>query len=393
MIEKGKPLSLSSFIDAYKTNDVFTGKYYGKILNDSDQYVQKDFEQVRRDIESNNMLNQLVEMEKTVKQMGLAVQVYPQTNSKDKTVIGYELVVYDPKNKGKVIGGEGEYKDAKGDYSFGKFVNVAFADSVKLGHSGINNYADVLDSNSNRIVRLKQNEAQLKIFNDKLHIMQGKLKSKGGDALRAVKSASHFADEEMKSVELKTKSNLQDKDDDTYRSGSQMLDAQLAEKVNISPLLTQMKWAYGIDEKYNKKVMELLSLVSHAKDEASALKYIEAREKDLRRGIKKYDGFKQAMLSVQKNGIEYDYGNTSETAYSTYKSATFNRNLIAGDVLLSPVLREQGRKNTHNLSNNEAERKREPWHCKRNLGLQSRRSQRRDVCSQRYCKRTQRIGL
>ena len=359
MIENGQPLSLSSFIDAYKTNEVFTGEYYGKVLGNSDASVQKDFKQVKQDIEDNSMLHQLLDMESTVKQMGLAVQVYPQTNSTDKTIIGYKLVVYDPKNKDKVLGDKGEYKDAKGDYSFGKFVNVSFADSVKLGHSGINNYTDVLDSNKNRIVRLKQNEAQLKVFNDKLHIMQGKFKSKGGEALRYVKSASHFADEEMKSVELKTKSNLQDKDDDTYRSGSQMLDAQLAEKVNISPLLTQMKWAYGIDEKYNKKVMELLSLVSHAKNEADALKYINAREKDLKRGIKKYDGFKQAMLSIQKSGIEYDYGNTSETAYSTYKSATFNRNLIAGDVLLSPVLREQGRKNTHNLSNDEAERKRQ----------------------------------
>lgn len=359
MIENGQPLSLSSFIDAYKTNEVFTGEYYGKVLGDSDASVQKNFQQVKQDIEDNSMLRQLLDMESTVKQMGLAVQVYPQTNSTDKTIIGYKLVVYDPKNKDKVLGDKGEYKDAKGDYSFGKFVNVSFADSVKLGHSGINNYTDVLDSNKNRIVRLKQNEAQLKVFNDKLHIMQGKFKSKGGEALRYVKSASHFADEEMKSVELKTKSNLQDKDDDTYRSGSQMLDAQLAEKVNISPLLTQMKWAYGIDEKYNKKVMELLSLVSHAKNEADALKYINAREKDLKRGIKKYDGFKQAMLSIQKSGIEYDYGNTSETAYSTYKSATFNRNLIAGDVLLSPVLREQGRKNTHNLSNDEAERKRQ----------------------------------
>ena len=359
MIENGQPLSLSSFIDAYKTNKVFTGEYYGKVLENSDASVQEDFKQVKQDIEDNSMLHQLLDMESTVKQMGLAVQVYPQTNSIDKTIIGYKLVVYDPKNKDKVLGDKGEYKDAKGDYSFGKFVNVSFADSVKLGHSGINNYTDVLDSNKNRIVRLKQNEAQLKVFNDKLHIMQRKFKSKGGEALRYVKSASHFADEEMKSVELKTKSNLQDKDDDTYRSGSQMLDAQLAEKVNISPLLTQMKWAYGIDEKYNKKVMELLSLVSHAKNEADALKYINAREKDLKRGIKKYDGFKQAMLSIQKSGIEYDYGNTSETAYSTYKSATFNRNLIAGDVLLSPVLREQGRKNTHNLSNNEAERKRQ----------------------------------
>ena len=359
MIKNGQPLSLSSFIDAYKTNKVFTGEYYGTVLENSDASVQEDFKQVKQDIKDNSMLHQLLDMESTVKQMGLAVQVYPQTNSTDKTIIGYKLVVYDPKNRDKVIGNKGEYKDTKGDYSFGKFVNVSFADSVKLGHSGVNNYTDILDSNNNRIIRLKQNEAQLKIFNDKLHIMQGKFKSKGGEALRYVRSASRFADKEMKSVELKTKSNLQDKDDDTYRSGSQMLDAQLAEKVNISPLLTQMKWAYGIDEKYNKKVMELLSLVSHAENEAAALKYIEVREKDLKRGIKKYDGFKQAMLSIRKSGIEYDYGNTSETAYSTYKSATFNRNLIAGDVLLSPVLREQGRKNTHNLSNNEAERKRQ----------------------------------
>lgn len=360
MIKNEQSLSLSSFIDAYKTNKVFTGEYYGEVLAKSDSSVQKDFQQVKQDIEDNSMLNQLVDMENTVRLMGLAVQVYPQTNSKDpKTIIGYKLVVYDPQNKGKVVGDKGEYKDAKGDYSFGKFVNVSFADSVKLGHSGINNYTDILDPNSKRIVRLKQNEAQLKIFNDKLHIMQGKFKNKGGDALRYIQSASRFADEELKSVELKTKSNFQDKDDDTYRSGSQMLDAQLAEKVNISPLLTQMKYAYGIDEKYNKKIMELLSLVSHAKTEEAALKYINMREKDLRKGIKEYDGFKQAVLSVQKSGIEYDYGNTSETAYSTYKSATFNRNLIAGDVLLSPVLREQGRKNTHNLSNDANERKKQ----------------------------------
>ena len=180
MIENGKPLSLSSFIDAYKTNKVFTGEYYGKVLENSDASVQEDFKQVKQDIKDNSMLHQLLDMESTVKQMGLAVQVYPQTNSTDKTIIGYKLVVYDPKNRDKVIGNKGEYKDAKGDYSFGKFVNVSFADSVNLGHSGVNNYTDILDSNNNRIIRLKQNEAQLKIFNDKLHIMQGKFKSKGG---------------------------------------------------------------------------------------------------------------------------------------------------------------------------------------------------------------------
>lgn len=352
MIENGKPLSLSSFIDDYKTNEVFTGEYLvGK--NDS--------KQIQQDVKDNSMIKQLNALNNTVKGMGLAVQVYPQTNTKDpKTIIGYNLVVYDPQNRDKVIGSEGEYKDIKGDYSYGKFVNVGFADSVKLGHSGINGYTDILDSDNNRIIRLKQNEAQLKIFNDKLLFMAKAHKNDRGEkALNNVKSASYFADQEMKSVELKTKSNLQDKDDDTYKSGSQMLDAMLAEKVNLSPLLEQMKWAYGIDEKYNKKVMELLSLVSHAENEAAALKYIEVREKDLKRGIKKYDGFKQAMLSIQKSGIEYDYGNTSETAYSTYKSATFNRNLIAGDVLLSPVLREQGRKNTHNLSNDENERERQ----------------------------------
>lgn len=359
MIENGRPLSLDSFIDDYKTNEVFTGEYLAGKNNSK---------QIQQDVKDNSMLKQLDALNKTVKGMGLAVQVYPQTNTKDpKTIIGYNLVVYDPQNRDKVIGSEGEYKDTKGDYSYGKFVNVGFADSVKLGHSGINSYTDILDSNNNRIIRLKQNEAQLKIFNDKLLFMAKAHKNdKGEKALKNVKSASYFADQEMKSVELKTKNNLQDKDDDTYRSGSQMLDAQLAEKVNLSPLLEQMKWAYGIDEKYNKKVMELLSLVSHAENEAAALKYIEVREKDLKRGIKKYDGFKQAMLSVRKSGIEYDYGNTSETAYSTYKSATFNRNLIAGDVLLSPVLREQGRKNTHNLSNNADERQKQI----RSLGIE-----------------------
>ena len=271
MIENGKPLSLSSFIDDYKTNEVFTGEYLvGK--NDS--------KQIQQDVKDNSMIKQLDALNNTVKGMGLAVQVYPQTNTKDpKTIIGYNLVVYDPQNRDKVIGSEGEYKDIKGDYSYGKFVNVGFADSVKFGHSGINGYTDILDSDNDRIIRLKQNEEQLKIFNDKLLFMAKAHKNdKGEKALKNVKSASYFADQEMKSVELKTKSNLQDKDDDTYKSGSQMLDAMLAEKVNLSPLLEQMKWAYGIDEKYNKKVMELLSLVSHAENEAAALKYIEVGE-------------------------------------------------------------------------------------------------------------------
>ena len=108
MIENGKPLSLSSFIDAYKTNEVFTGEYYGTVLENSDASVQEDFKQVKQDIKDNSMLHQLLEMESTVKQMGLAIQVYPQTNSTDKTIIGYKLVVYDPKNRDKVIGNKGE---------------------------------------------------------------------------------------------------------------------------------------------------------------------------------------------------------------------------------------------------------------------------------------------
>ena len=361
MIEKGKPLSLENFLEAYKNNQVFTGEYYGTVLKNiknKDPKQVKKFKQIKQDIEANSMLNQLQTMKTTLNGMQLDAQVYPQTNS-EGTIIGYKLVVYDPKNKDKVIGSNGEYKDAKKEYSYDKFIQVGFADTVKLGHSSINNYTDILDSSNNRIIRLKQNEAQLKIFNDKLLSMKNKYHHKGEKALKDVNSAFFFAGEEIKSVEMKTKTNLQDKDDDTYKSGSQMWDALLAEKVNISPLLTQMKFAYQIEDKYNKKIMEILSLVSHAKDKATALKHINAREKDLKKGIKKYDEFKQAVLSVLKNGIEYDYANTSETAYSTYKSATFNRNLIAGDVLISPALREQGRKNTQNLSNNEAERKRQ----------------------------------
>ena len=107
MIENGRPLSLDSFIDDYKTNEVFTGEYLvGK--NDS--------KQIQQDVKDNSMIKQLDALNNTVKGMGLAVQVYPQTNTKDpKTIIGYNLVVYDPQDRDKVIGSEGEYKDTKGD--------------------------------------------------------------------------------------------------------------------------------------------------------------------------------------------------------------------------------------------------------------------------------------
>ena len=108
MIENGRPLSLDSFIDDYKTNEVFTGEYLAGKNNSK---------QIQQDVKDNSMLKQLDALNKTVKGMGLAVQVYPQTNTKDKTIIGYNLVVYDPQDRDKVIGSEGEYKDTKGDYS------------------------------------------------------------------------------------------------------------------------------------------------------------------------------------------------------------------------------------------------------------------------------------
>lgn len=349
MIKQGNPLSIDEVIANYQNDDIFNGKYYEKMLDKSDPSVKAKYKSVQQDIADNSLIKELGEVNRTLAQMGLTAQMLPQLNGEGK-ITGYKMTVYSPNDKGQVFEKDGKLKDKKGAFSWSQTIDVAFDDSVNLGHSGINDYVDMLDRSKNQIVRVKRNEASFKLFNEKLQSMSKTVaKNKGANKIGAVKSAFRFSQDELKAVALQSSQNLNDKEKDNYKTGSQAVNAMLSERVNLSPLLTAMKYSYGIDERYNKKIIELLSLVSHAKDEAEALEIINAREKDLKNGVRNIEGAKKAILSARTKNLEYDVGNTSETSYATYKSSTYNRNVMAGDVLLSAVQREQGRKNAHRL--------------------------------------------
>ena len=357
MIKNGNPMDLDEFIRQNKDNDVFTGDYYNNFLKKTgDSSYQKENAKIAEDIKNNNLSLQLVELNRQLSQMGLAAQVYPKTDGSG-VIIGYDLLVYDPSNKSKVLDDKGKKIDKDGSYSFVKSFNVAFSDSVKYGHAGINSYVDLKDANKNEVQRLKANEAQMKIVNAKLQQMRGSMKKKNKvansqDRLGSAKAAFNYANDKMKSVEMKMNTDLQDKDKGSYSTGSQQIDASLSERVNIAPLLEDMKFAYGIDESYNNKVMEVMALVSQAKDKAKAIQLLDKREAELKKAFKnpgKYADFKQMMLSLRDKNIIYDYANNSENAFGSEKASTLRRNDTPGDILLSPVMREQGRKNTHNI--------------------------------------------
>lgn len=362
MIKNGNPMDLDEFIRQNKDNDVFTGDYYNNFLKKTgDSSYQKENAKIAEDIKNNNLSLQLVELNRQLSQMGLAAQVYPKTNGSG-VIIGYDLLVYDPSNKSKVLDDKGKKIDKDGSHSFVKSFNVAFSDSVKYGHAGINSYVDLKDANKNEVQRLKANEAQMKIVNAKLQQMRGSMKKKNKvansqDRLGSAKAAFNYANDKMKSVEMKMNTDLQDKDKGSYSTGSQQIDASLSERVNIAPLLEDMKFAYGIDESYNNKVMEVMALVSQAKDKAKAIQLLDKREAELKKAFKnpgKYADFKQMMLSLRDKNIIYDYANNSENAFGSEKASTLRRNDTPGDILLSPVMREQGRKNTHNIIGNAA---------------------------------------
>ena len=349
MTKQGNPLSLDEVIANYQNDDVFNGKYYEKMLDKSDPSVKAKYKSVQQDIANNSLIEELREINNTLGQMGLAAQMLPQMNGEGK-ITGYKMTVYSPNNKSQVFEKDGKIKDKKGAFSWSQSIDVAFDDTVNLGHSGINDYVDMLDKHKDQIVRVKRNEANIKLFNEKLQSMsKAASKNKNINKIGAVKSAFRFSQNELKAVSLQRSQNLNDKEKDNYKTGSQAVNAMLSERVNISPLLTAMKYSYGVDDRYNKKIIELLSLVSHAKDEAEALEILNAREKDLRGGVKNIEGVKKTILSARSKNLEYDVGNTSETSYATYKSSTYNRNVMAGDVLLSATQREQGRKNAHRL--------------------------------------------
>ena len=382
MIKYDKPIALDEFIrksDEYENSDVFSGEYFRKVLMNSDISLsggdlsddderltrkQKGNRIMAQDIENNNLKKQLITLNNQFKQMGLAVMVFPRTNkgggSKESTTItGYKLLVYDPKYEKDVVAnvknGGKKVIDKTGKHSFMKTFNVAFSDTVKYGHSGINTPVDIVNVDKDIITRVKANEAEMMIVNDKLQTTSSSMKKTGKSSLDAVKAAFAFAGKKLKSIESKVNTNYEDKDDLSYTTGSHEYDSMLSQRVNVAPLLEDLKWSYGMDDFYRGKVMEIMALTSQAKSKEQALKIIEARESDLKKGFGKYkkvegyNHFKKLMLNSYDRGVIWDFSQVGENAIRSEKMSTMDRNDIAGDIFMSPVLREQGRKNNHNI--------------------------------------------
>lgn len=382
MIKYDKPIALDEFIrksDEYENSDVFSGEYFRKVLMNSDISLsggdlsddderltrkQKGNRIMAQDIENNNLKKQLVTLNNKFKQMGLAVMVFPRTNkgggSKESTTItGYKLLVYDPKYEKDVIAnkknGGKKVIDKTGKHSFMQTFNVAFSDTVKYGHSGINTPVDIVNVDKDIITRVKANEAEMMIVNDKLQTMSSSMKKTDKSSLDAAKAAFAFAGKKLKSIESKVNTNYEDKDDLSYTTGSHEYDSMLSQRINVAPLLDDLKWSYGMEDLYRGKVMEIMALTSQAKSKEQALKIIEARESDLKKGFGKhkkvegYNHFKKLMLNSYDRGVIWDFSQVGENAIRSEKMSTMDRNDIAGDIFMSPVLREQGRKNNHNI--------------------------------------------
>lgn len=380
MIKYGEPIGLEEFIresSKYANSDVFSGEYFRNVLKnsdislsggnlgDNDEHLtkkQKGSRIMAEDIENNNLRKQLVKLSQNLRQRGLAAMVFPRTNKGTggtETVTGYKLLVYDPKHENDVIGsnGNGNKKviDATGKYSFMHNFDIAYSDTVKYGHSGINTSVDMLNADKNIVTRVKANEAQLMILNEKLQITGNSKKFADKSSLDSAKAAFTFADKKIRSIESKVNTNYQDKDDLSYTTGSQEFDSLLAQRINVAPLLEDMKWAYGMYDLYQGKVMEVMALVSQAKSREQALQIIEAREKELKQGfgdykkVNGYDNFKKMLLNSYDRGVIWDFAGVGENAIKSMKMSTMDRNDMAGDIFMSPSLREQGRKNTQNI--------------------------------------------
>lgn len=378
MIKYDNPIGLDDFIresGKYENSDVFTGEYFKNVLNNSDVSLsgkgvsaeeltrkQKGYQIMAEDIKNNNLGTQLNILSANLHQKGLDALVFPKTNkgaNGQETVIGYTLLVYDPKYKDSVIksgeNGSKQIIDTAGEHSFAHNFDVAYSDTVKYGHSRINTPVDLLNADKNIVTRVKANEAQMMILNEKLQTTGSSSKFADKSNLDAARAAFTFADKEIRSLESKVNTNLQDKDDLSYATGSQEFDSMLANRINVAPFLEQMKWAYGMFDDYRGKVMEIMALVSQAKSRERALKIIEAREHELKQGFGDYnkadgyDNFKKMLLNSYDRGVIWDFAGVGENAIRSMKMSTMDRNDIAGDIFMSSSLREQGRKNTQNI--------------------------------------------
>lgn len=379
MIVKDIPsMSFDEFISEYKDNPVFTGDYYTNMLkraginvkmapSEAKTEAEKQQLNIAKDIKNNSLLKGLLDLRKTLTQQKLDAQVYPQTDGTG-ALTGYDIVVYNPLEKSKVLDNKGNYIDKEGALSSKRTFDIAFEDTVQYGHSKANEFADVVDIAKNKIIRVKTGEAEFEAINEEIRRKFGNKKATDTRTNVQIADAGFFsAKTTMKQPSSKTPTDMQDRDKETKRTGSQSTDSLKANQVNLNRLLYLMRYVYGVKEKYYQKAMEILGLVANAENEEKALKLFEQRAKDFEEQgfdekIAKYHGktfkdLKELIFSAREKGYKYAYSGNNEDAFKHSKASIGERNDVAGDVLLSPVKREQGRKATHNILHNKDEKK------------------------------------
>ena len=361
MIVKDIPsMDLDEFISEYKDNPVFTGDYYTNMLkraginvkmapSEAKTEAEKQQLNIAKDIKNNSLLKGLLDLRKTLTQQKLDAQVYPQTDGTG-ALTGYDIVVYNPLEKSKVLDNKGNYMDKEGALSSKRTFDI------------------VVDIAKNKIIRVKTGEAEFEAINEEIRRKFGNKKATDTRTNVQIADAGFFsAKTTMKQPSSKTPTDMQDRDKETKRTGSQSIDSLKANQVNLNRLLYLMRYVYGVKEKYYQKAMEILGLVANAENEEKALKLFEQRAKDFEEQgfdekIAKYHGktfkdLKELIFSAREKGYKYAYSGNNEDAFKHSKASIGERNDVAGDVLLSPVKREQGRKATHNILHNEDEKK------------------------------------
>ena len=340
-----EPIDLSEYLKKNKDNPVFTGKYFDKLVDAASPTMKKAMLEMQKQMKKYNIGKQLAEYNSMLEKEGLAVKVVP--GIKDTEI---NLVAYDPSVKNKVFDATGNYIDKKKELSSVQHINLAWDDSVHAGHAGINGYLALLDPDNSSIVQLKHNEgelaAQLKILKGMTSANPHKDPAPRRDMIEVVKSSIAALRHKVDQTEGRSKETMTDKQAEFAATMSQAQDALKAEKINLTPLIDDLKFAYRISDEYENELQQIFYEVSLAKDRQEAVDVIRKKHKEFyNKGLRGRNktGFVNIVAGIQEKGYKYNYGNTSETAFSTFTTSNDARNIVAGDSMLNDVQREQGR--------------------------------------------------
>lgn len=352
-----EPIELSEYLKENKDNPVFTGKYFDKLVDAASPTMKKAMLEMQKQMKKYNIGKQLAEYNSMLEKEGLAVKVVP--GIKDSEI---NLVVYNPLAKDKVFDATGNYIDKKKELSSVQHINLAWDDSVHAGHAGINGYLALVDQDNAGVIQLKRNEgelaAQLKILKGMTAANKKKDPTQRRSTIEVVKSSLSALRHTVDQTEGRSKETMTDKQAEFTATMSQAQDALKAEKVNLTPLIDDLKFSYRISDEYVNELQQIFYEVSLAKNRQEAVDVIRKKHKEFYdKGLhgRNKTGFVNTVASIQAKGYKPNYGNTSETAFSTFTTSNDARNIVAGDSLLNDVQREQGRKDTHWI--NEAAKK------------------------------------